>query len=546
MHAVTLAHFQRAVADIGANGDNDTLPFDIENRFVGRSPDLANLAFEYFQDLDRLDRKAVISAIDSTLVFSERLLSPAGTAGFRVVTKISPFWNVYFNGLAIAVADALESLRSERAHSYRFLKQGQKLFDKSFSWRTFKEATLVDCELLPDGFVVQTDISSFYEHVYHHRLENYVRDLFPSPSTVADQLDRLLNKFATGRSFGLPVGGQASRIIAEVLMNAVDQVLTEEQLIWRRYVDDFFLIANTQAEAYRHLSILSHALADYGLSLNRTKTIFLSAKHYRDYVKVQLSLDSSNETEKRLREIDLHFDPYSDTADADYDELKQAVETIQVQTLLELESRKGQPDTFLVTQIGRTLEYHPPEVALQLCQTLLGRNNLHAFRASWSKIMRGVSSVRANDDLASIYDRLDALLDEVPTHSAHLLQPETNLLHYLRTLRFSKTTTRSSFLRQVYSTTSAVTVKRACIDCWRHWKDRPAFIKLRAKWDSMSPEEQRILWLAAGELGDDGAKFRGQVAASLQVLWRLGIENGTRRTFESIYRHWASGDVSKS
>src|ERR1700719_1477142 len=31
---VTLDHFERAAADTRAHGDNDTLPFDIDNRFI--------------------------------------------------------------------------------------------------------------------------------------------------------------------------------------------------------------------------------------------------------------------------------------------------------------------------------------------------------------------------------------------------------------------------------------------------------------------------------------------------------------------------------
>ncbi len=39
---------------------------------------------------------------------SERLIAPSGPAGFRVVTKIHPFWNIYLNGLAISLVEALE------------------------------------------------------------------------------------------------------------------------------------------------------------------------------------------------------------------------------------------------------------------------------------------------------------------------------------------------------------------------------------------------------------------------------------------------------
>jgi hypothetical protein len=118
--AVRFDHFERAGADIGAHGDNDTIPFDIENRFVQKSQKkLAALAFEYFQALEARGPESARKAIDALNVFSERLLVPVGPTGFRVTTKIHPFWNLYFNGLGIAIAEQLEPQRSDRVHSYQ-------------------------------------------------------------------------------------------------------------------------------------------------------------------------------------------------------------------------------------------------------------------------------------------------------------------------------------------------------------------------------------------------------------------------------------------
>jgi hypothetical protein len=303
-------------------------------------------------------------------------------------------------------------------------------------------------------------------------------------------------------------------------------------------VDDFTLITSSQADAYLALSELSHALADYGLSLNRTKTTVLTAKHYIDYARTQLG--TTDDESSTLREIDLHFDPYSDTADSDYEELRETVKKLEVQSLLNLELQKGQPDAFLVAQIGRTLKLHEPRVALQLCATILDANNLHAFRASWSSIMRGVTSVRADIANSESFDRLDQLLDAIPEHSHHLLLPETNCLHYLRAIRFQRTPSRAEYVNTVYSSTKSATVKRACIECWRYWKDRPKFISMRNNWSNLGSEEQRMLWLAAAEFDDEGIHFRNQVRPSLVNTWRLGIERKDKPTFELIYKNWAS------
>src|SRR5690606_39175272 len=110
-----------------------------------------------------------------------------------------------------------------------------------------------------------------------------------------------------------------------------------------------------------------------------------------------------------------------------------------VQQLLGLEVHKSQPDSFLVSQISRTLKLHNPQIALQLCKTLLAPSNLHSFRASWSTIIRGVIALRSDSQFSVIHESLDLLIDSVIDHSRHLLLPEANCLHYLRALRLRKT-----------------------------------------------------------------------------------------------------------
>lgn len=116
MPDIRLDHFVRAAADIGAHGDNDMLPFDIDTSLVKDNQEaLSKLGFAFCQELSRLDKKAAKNSVDSLPVFSERLLVSAGPAGFRVATAIHPFWSIYFDGLGVALAEALEPRRARLA-----------------------------------------------------------------------------------------------------------------------------------------------------------------------------------------------------------------------------------------------------------------------------------------------------------------------------------------------------------------------------------------------------------------------------------------------
>jgi hypothetical protein len=539
MIKVEKAHFLRAAADIGQSGENDTIPYDIDAAFIkAKSEELSDICISLFSDLDSGKVKKPVNFMNGLTIVSERLLAPSGSHGFRITAKIHPFWNLYLNGLGLAIALANEGNRSSRVHSYRLSSDSPNFFDRTRSWRAYKEATLTESTLADDrAVVVQTDVASFYEHIYHHRLENVVKDLAASSSTIALQIDRILNKLAAGRSFGLPVGGQCARVLAEVMMTPIDQSISDAGLIWHRYVDDFTLICRSQQDAYRALSVLSHALADYGLSLNRSKTTFLSAKHYKDFISTQLG--TGEDSSSTLREMDLHFDPYSDNARGEYEKLKQSFGQIDISFLLDLEIEKSEPDMFVIAQIGRALSFQEPEIAEQLCSTLLNPKNLDSFRASWSKIMRGVYAVRSRPDFEAIFPALDAMLDRIPAAASHLLVPEANLLHFLRAIRSVRTETRGSFVRQTYDSTLSWAVRRACIDCWRYWRDRTSFIRLRNQWSNLGSNEQRMVWLAAGAFDDEGVKARDQLRPSLAQSWNLGFETENSLSFAACYESWA-------
>lgn len=538
---VMKAHFLRAAREVGKSGDNDTLPYDPDALFIKESAepiaDLCKSLYDHITALETDDKaKGFVNSLE---LFTERLLAPAGAHGFRIVTKIHPFWNVYLNGLAIAIAERVESIRSDKALSYRISTDEDRFFDASKSWRFYKQSSIDPLLADDEKVIVQTDISSFYERIYHHRLEHILGEYVGGPGRVPLQIDRMLARMSAGRSFGLPVGGQCSRVLAEVMMIPIDETLSQEGINWLRYVDDFTLTCNSHQEAYQALSILSHALADYGLSLNRTKTTILKSRHYVEYVRAQLG--EGAEDTAGLHELDLHFDPYSDNAVTEYKNLQETVAGIDFEFLLSLEKEKSQPDSFVVTQISRALQYQKPETAANLCQTLLDAKNLDAFRASWSKIMRGVYAVRANVEFEVVFDDIDARLDTIPDIVPHLLTPEVNCLHFLRLLRLNKTDKRAQFVRRLFDSTSSMTVKRACIECWQRWGDMPNFTRLRNQWSTISPEVQRMLWLAAGRLGDDGQHARVQLRRSALQSWALGIEQEGGNSFAELFIQWARG-----
>ena len=106
---VTRHHFLRAALEVGQSGENDTLPYDVEAAFIrDKSEELSQICFNLFHSIDSKSVQEAAAFLSGLTIGSERLLAPSGSHGFRITTKIHPFWNLYLNGLGLAIAEANE------------------------------------------------------------------------------------------------------------------------------------------------------------------------------------------------------------------------------------------------------------------------------------------------------------------------------------------------------------------------------------------------------------------------------------------------------
>ena len=153
----------------------------------------------------------------------------------------------------------------------------------------------------------------------------------------------LLSRFSKNVSYGLPIGGPASRILAELCLNAPDLHLVRRKIPFCRYADDYCLFSKDKAEAYRLLVFLSEKLHNEGLALQKKKTRILTSEEFQEIVRALDPADTTNlsaNEEQKLLKLSLRFDPYSPTAEADYLALREAVNQIDIIGILGREIAK--------------------------------------------------------------------------------------------------------------------------------------------------------------------------------------------------------------
>jgi hypothetical protein len=88
----------------------------------------------------------------------------------------------------------------------------------------------------------------------------------------------------------LPVGGPASRLLAELVLNNVDKLLRSEGVRFCRFVDDYRIFCASKEEAYERLILISDKLFNEGLSLQKNKTRILTMKEFTDEIHLLLSI----------------------------------------------------------------------------------------------------------------------------------------------------------------------------------------------------------------------------------------------------------------
>jgi len=180
--------------------------------------------------------------------------------------------------LVMSVADTIERARIPRAkqivHSYRFNKKGNNIFSDKFGFHSFREASNKKSLSKKYRYKVITDISGFYDRLNIHRLESQLLSVGCASDNVRKINDILLN-WSERNSYGLPVGGNASRVLAEAALIDVDHDLVAQCIPFIRFVDDFRIFAQTIDEAVFYIQFLQDRLAQDGLALNADKTRIL-------------------------------------------------------------------------------------------------------------------------------------------------------------------------------------------------------------------------------------------------------------------------------
>lgn len=307
-YRLTAASLTHAIKHLNRYGDTDVFPHLPELAFLREQEVLVVKELENL-DLDTFDPVGAIEA-----------LGPKSRFGFRIVHQLPLVDTVLLLAAVIEIGPLIEAHRQPptelRARSYRFELDGKGAVFRLD--RTFKDWLNAQLAFVQGNLkikkIISTDISDFYARVNFHRLENLLDEVAPKHG-AARFIIKHIKVIRAKQSFGLPVGGSAARLLAELALADTDLALKQDDRLATRFVDDFRIFLRADEDPYGALAFLAEQLGiSEGLSLNVAKTRVETRAEFLARLKY-LVADVSEEAEGAALESltsDLYFDEEPD------------------------------------------------------------------------------------------------------------------------------------------------------------------------------------------------------------------------------------------
>lgn len=145
-------------------------------------------------------------------------------------------------------------------------------------YETSEDALSRDARLAHGNqFLVKSDVSNCFPSIYSHSIDWAARGKFVAKkdrSTRAWQakLDLFVRNCHDSETKGVMIGPAVSNLLAELVLQRVDEILTKKGYGFVRYIDDYTAYCAERAYAEQFVIDLQRALGEYRLDLNTRKT----------------------------------------------------------------------------------------------------------------------------------------------------------------------------------------------------------------------------------------------------------------------------------
>lgn len=520
--------FALAIKNFVKYGDTDIFPFPYETRMFSDIFNETLISVKETNDsfFDKLNECPPINISTCSTV---------GYTGYRWATQIDPYWNIIFLGLVLHLGSKIESARvsNDIVYSYRFKPcfDNGSLFDTETNWRKFQTDSLTLAQHNDNiNYIVTCDIADFYTRIYHHRLENALDRLDPNKQ-ISSRIKKLMQTFSGTNSYGLPVGGPASRILAELALDSLDHILQIHGVKFKRYVDDFVVFCETKEQAHSILTFISRKLMENeGLTLQKHKTNILTKDEFVSLTQSKLhglEEDEGSPIKAKFMSLPIRFDPYSPNAIEQYEEIKESLQDFDLLGMLGDELQKSKINQPFSRQLIKAFSATDDSVLSSAFKIIF--NSITDLYPIFNSIIQvAISNWHRFDKDTKTFIR-QMTIDLIKTDS-FILKTELNLAYVTKLLAKENNVESLTLLTEIYqNNTSSILISVIITQAMAKWNTHYWISDLRRIFPTMTTWQRRLFIVASYLLGDEGSHWQEHNKAKFTFIDKLYKTWGSKR-----------------
>lgn len=146
------------------------------------------------------------------------------------------------------------------------------------SWKKFQSRTETEFNEHPDGFLLKTDITAYFEHINIKKLISTIESL-EARNDVVGLLNNLLRSWSND-GIGIPQGHDPSSFLGNIYLNEVDQAMIADGFNYYRFADDIRVFELEEKKIRQAISKLTELLRPLNLHLSGGKTKIIQKEEY--------------------------------------------------------------------------------------------------------------------------------------------------------------------------------------------------------------------------------------------------------------------------
>lgn len=234
-----------------------------------------------------------------------KVLIPKDKLTFRSFCQLDPLDSILYAAIIKEIGDKIERrripLHDNRVFSYRFKPTADyRLYGEKSLWERFWNISKSCTE--GHRYVLITDISDFYNQIYHHTIEQQLEKCKVDTFYIT-AIKNLITSYTQGISRGIPIGPYPSHLLAELSLIPIDESLKVKGYTFCRFVDDMHIFCESREECQIAGYDLASSLDTVKLSLAKHKTDTLSRLELISKAEQMLINNPINRTEGKIIRI---------------------------------------------------------------------------------------------------------------------------------------------------------------------------------------------------------------------------------------------------